>query len=168
MKYIACLAAVGVLSSCSVRSSNDSLFHPEGDVVVVSQRDGETVRGELLAVSDSALTVSSGTTLQDLPISAVRRVSVPAYGVAGAKKAVLIGTVAFFALYLLNPDPAGIVFGVLGMGGSIFEYSRSAKRARFNVPVSPAQMESLRLHARYPQGLTPAQRAELEQLYRRP
>jgi len=135
---------------------------PGGEPVRLLLASGAQFNGELLAVNPDALFLAgSRGGMFEVPLADVRSVVVGRFQATEKRLALLVvGTAtAVLGLALWN-DPEddfkqfGRVSFLLGAGGL---YKAAQQPGRFRAPLDAAAVNRLRLHSRYPQGLTELQ-----------
>jgi hypothetical protein len=149
---------------------------PLGESIVLELGDRTRIHGELVAVSESTVVLSAPDGLKTLPCSGVRRLTVLGYDLKAKRLAVwapfatvCVGTLGWVVgrvlsgsdawLFGVSPYvlvPASVAVGALAS----FTILRGDPRTSFAFPPVPADLELVRLYARYPEGLTP-ERLEL-------
>jgi hypothetical protein len=170
----ACILAFVTLVSCAPQSK---LLQPTGDRATVAIRNRVTFLGELLAVSDSTVLFkiesAIASALPQEKIISVRVDDLQSITIAGySNKSWVTPLVAFEVVPALlltaaassAEAEAGSVLLIFSIPPALtyIAFATSTPRApKFEHPFTPAQLESLKKFARFPQGLTLAQ---LEQL----
>ena len=171
---IACIVVLVTLASCAPQTK---LLTPTGDRAAVAIRKQATFFGELLAVSDSTVLFKiESATASALPqekIISVRVDDLQSITITGYSNKNWLTPVLLFEVVpaLLLAAAAGSEGGEAGGVLLVFSippaltliaFATSTPPApKFEHPVTPAQLESLKKFARFPQGLTPAQLEEL-------
>ena len=169
-----CILIFVALASCAPQTK---VLQPAGDRAEVAIRNRPTFFGELLAVSDSTVLFKiESATASALPqekIISVRVDDLQSITITGYSNKSWVTPVLLFEVVpaVLLAAAAGSEGGEAGGVLLVFSippaltliaFAASTPPApKFEQPFTPAQLESLKKYARFPQGLTPEQ---LEQL----
>jgi len=144
-----------------VKSSGDPC-----EVAVHDSRD--RIPGELLAADDSCLYLRAGRRVFRVPYSGIDRVSIPGYSNAGSKffgNAIPGAILLVLGYSLFRSGESRNTIPVLALAGmfvlNITATLSNNPQVDFRPPWPQAELDRLRLFARYPAGLTPAQWKEL-------
>lgn len=158
-----------LLLLCSCFSSVE-VTKPGGDEAVVTLSDGDRVRVELLALTDTSLLYVRDNAVWRTGLADVCRVHVEGYSVRTNKMgaavfiSLLIGAVCIDMVlhtnywYFAVPPAVGYAYGMPMLLGQ-------NPKVDFSSPLDTSARQQLALYCRYPQGLTDGQWQELLHFY---
>lgn len=152
------------LTSCT---STVNTMKPLGeDCLVTTEKNIETA-GELLMADNSEVVLLCGRRLERFPLEDVRRVYIRKFSLQKEKTAAFVPVIIFdliVGIPLLKERAAASIF-LYHAGLSFGAIKLSNPKVTFKKPFSAKNLEQLKLYARYPQGLSPEQREELNTFY---
>lgn len=163
MRRIFIIPASFIFLSCG---SEKAVLQPEGSSAEIYLSEGKAQIVELLAMQDSTLVCAADTLLQ-LPLSSIRSLRLKIYESRGWIAPVLLFQALPSSLLaglgqrnsIFKSEYGLLGLGVTGLTWAAFEFS--GPRVSFQQPWIKEDVEQLRLHMRYPQGLNDEQIAAL-------
>ena len=152
-----------LLFSCT---SSIQVLKPTGDLAIVTLETGSELKAELLSVKDESVIVEYDNNIYKLSLSEIHKLFIQGYSLLH-KKALLLGTLSILDIYFIydNPNSAmKVIYGLLIMGKLACILGGDLEIV-FTSPIFWRDLDNIRIHCRYPQGLDTEQWNQLLQLY---
>lgn len=152
-----CLLLIAtLLQSCGPKAHVRT--RPFGDTARLEYAQSKRVDCELLAVDDSTLFVQFEKQLYRAKLTEFRKIHVKEYSAAQGKNAAMIGLVLIdgvvaFAGFESENTTLGVVY-TAAAGLTLLTFLSGNPKVNFAPAEKPDQLSQLRLHCRYPEGLS--------------
>ena len=158
-----------VITSFCINSCTSSVqvLKPEGDSAEITLLDQSTYIGELLSIADRSIIMVTEDKIVDIRISDIDKIHIDGYSLLQQKVSVL-GSLSILDIYSLYSAPTSamkVIFGLLAIG-KLTSILGGDPVVVFMNPIFWKDLDKVRLHCRYPQGLDTEQWEQLLNSYR--
>lgn len=151
------------LSSCS---SSVQVLKPRGDSAQIIMINNSKYNGELLSVKDRSIILLHENKITEFPLSEIDKVHIEGYSLL-QKKSLVLGTLSIMDIFFLYSSPTTtmkVIYGMLAIG-KLTTILGGDPEVVFTTPLFWKDLDKVRLHCRFPQGLEPEQWDQLFQFY---
>ena len=149
-----------IIASLCINSCTSSvqILKPEGDSAEITLLDQSKYMGELLSIEDRSIIMANEDKIVDFRISDIDKIHIEGFSLL-KEKSLFMGALSIFdifSLYLTPTTAMKVIFGLLAIG-KLTSILGGDPEVVFTDPIFWRDLDKVRLHCRYPQGLDPDQ-----------